>query len=160
MRCSLIQEWYVTLLFEVFFPIFKLVMDECQTGATYSQISRRKVDHRRRWYSWDAPKDCNLVSMKKSISWYWINHFRSSLITTPNRFSSVARVKSSSLLSEYYHLISYYHSRLIVTFRFRFHTILWFIHNTCIHYKIMDASMNMKTGKTNTKIKKAKYPKI
>ena len=75
-------------------------MDECQTGAAYSQTGRRKVVHMRR--PWDAPKDFNLVSIKNFLPhfeisfWVLANHFKSSLITVPNRFTSLTRVKSSS----------------------------------------------------------------
>lgn len=77
-------------------------MDECQTGAAYSQICRRKVVHMRRKSSGDAPKDFELANMTNFLPHLQINflvlpnHFRSSLITNPNRFTSVAPVKSSS----------------------------------------------------------------
>lgn len=86
-------------------------MDECHTGAAYSQVHWMKVSHLWRRSSWDALKDFDLVSMKTFIPHFEINflilpnHFWLSLITT-NRFTPVAHVESLSPIVRLLNLIS------------------------------------------------------
>lgn len=76
-------------------------MDECQRGAAHSQVGRMNVVHMRNWSPCDAMKDFNFDSKRnifphlENTFFVLPNHFRSSLITTPNRFTSESRVKGS-----------------------------------------------------------------
>lgn len=79
-------------------------MDECQSGAPYSQTGRMKVVQMRSRSSWDALKDFNFDIMKNVFPRFEIillvlsNHYRSSVITIPNRFTFEARAHSYDCL--------------------------------------------------------------